>query len=99
MVWILIASLAAICIVFAWLHLRTSKDFSVMSYVVCQLEREVFRLHINLKAIHDAGPVGCKVCGSHRFVEDDEVWVCKECRHPAPESFVDQISPEERTIN
>lgn len=57
-------------------------------------------LRRNLMAIHDMGPVTCKICGGNLFVCIEDDWLCKSCRQPAPEAFAAQLDrPEERTLN
>lgn len=86
--------------------LRLKDDIEAMSYAVFEIEKHLVCLDLNIRhldnsirAIHEAGPIGCKVCGANHFVQIEDEWLCKECRQPAPEELVHQLSPESRTIN
>jgi len=84
---------------------------SVMAYLILsdakRIDRdindvwvEIIGLEDKIKALYDAGPIGCKVCGANLFVQIEDEWLCKECRQPAPVEFVVQIKvPESRTLN
>ncbi len=100
MEYILLGALFGLVAYLLLIHVENRKAIDLLTDAHNANHESIRILRMNLRAMHDAGPIGCAVCGANCFVHIDDEWVCKSCRQPAPDAFVAQLDmPDERTLN